>query len=917
MSERSSGDRSPRRAFQLPRARHRLRDDLRAEFDFHITERVEQLMAEGASRDDAEREVARRFGDYEAYLQRAQAFDATAMSQQRRGEFLDTLIRELRRAARALRRDHNFSLIALITLVLGLGATTAIFTVLDAVVLRPLPYHEADRLVSVMHPATVPGSGERSWGLSPGSYFGFRGETRLLDDLGVYRHTGFTVTNDGSAEVVQVAQATASLFTTFRAQPSVGRLFLPADDQPGAAQVTVLSHEFFTRRFGGDRAVVGRNLETSVGSFEIVGVAAPGLSLPMPGPFSSSANLSGFAVDVWLPLQLDPAGPFYNNHPYVGVGRLKPGVSVEAAQREFVALFARITERLPNVYSPGFLRQYNFRIAVAPLRDAVLGPTVPRALWMLFGAVALVLVIAAANVGHLFLLRFEARRREAAVRAALGAQRLQMAAHYLAETLLLCGAAAVAGVAVAAVALRALLAIAPTNIPRLATVTLGARAALVAVAVALALGIALGLVPLLQRGLDLSTLRDGGRGQSSSRRQRTARNALVVGQLALTLVLLATAGLTLRSFDQLRRVEPGFNPNGVLAFELSLPFLRYGTREKALAFHEALQRRIAALPGVTHVGGGPAPLEDFGTGCSVVFREHRPYGVDEQTPCVPTPSALPGYFESLGIAVQGRTPTWRDVESRSQASVVTRALADRLWPGEDPIGKGIASEGPDSPVWYRIVGVIPDLRAEALDQPPTEAVFYAPTGTRAGEPSDALNDATYFVRTGLPDVFSLMTAVRAAVRELDPAVPVENPRALRVVVAHSMARTSFILSLLGVAAGVALLLSTVGVFGVISSMVAQREPEIGIRLALGASPRQVVGMVVLQSVRLAAIGVALGLVGAYAAGGAMRALLYRVEGVDVAVLAAGTVLLVAAALGASWGPAIRAARVHPIEALRT
>lgn len=914
MSPRDPG--APRRAFQLPRAADRLEEELEAEFRFHLEERIDEFVAQGMSREDAEREVQLRFGDREAHLSRAREIDAAALRQERRSDLLRTLGREMRRAARVLRRDRAFTVIAFVTLALGLGATTAIFTVLDAVVLRALPYGDAGQLVSVMHPATVPGSGERVWGLSPGGYFGFREQTRTLSDLGMYASGGFTVTNGGDAELVQAARVTASLLTTLQARPSAGRLLLSDDDMPGGPRVAVLSHEFFQRRFGGDLTMIGRNLETSVGSYEIIGVVEPGLALPVPGPFASAADLSALRVDVWEPLQLNPAGPFYNNHPYVGIGRLRPDIAVADAQREFEALFQRITEELPRVYSPGFLRQYAFRVQVASLRDAVLGPTVPRTLWLLFGAVVLVLLIAAANVGNLFLLRFEARRRESAIRTALGADRAQMAAHFLAETLLLCVAAGAAGIALAVAGLRVLLAIAPTNVPRLAEVTLRGSSVLVAFGVALLLALVLGFVPLLRRGIDIGSLRDGGRGLSPSRGQRRVRHVLVVGQLALTLMLLTGAGLMLRSFDQLRRVEPGFDPAGVLAFRLSLPFARYDTREKAAVFHQELQRRIGALPGVTAVGGGPMPLESFGTGCSVVFREGRPYGVDEQTPCVPTPTALPGYFEALGMTVEGRAPGWQDVTSRSQAVVVTRALADRLWPGEDVIGRGIASNGPDSPIWYRIVGVIPEFRAEALDLAPTEAVFYAATGLQEHVRTDALNDFSYFVRSTTDDPITTLPAIRQIVRELDPQVPLVHPRAMADVVAGSMARTSFILTLLGIAAAVALVLSAVGIYGVISYLVTQRRTEIGIRMALGASVSQVVQLVVLQSGRLAVLGVMLGIAGALAGARLMASLLYEVRTTDAAVLVSGTVLLLTAVLLASWVPAARAARIDPGEAMR-
>lgn len=916
MSRRDDAPNGPRREFSLPRAAQRLDAELDDEFRFHFDERVDEFVAAGMSREEALREVTRRFGDREAYKASARAIDTVTLKQERRAAWTRTLAREAQRAVRVLTRDRGFSLVAFFTLALGLGATISIFTVLDRVVLRALPYRDADRLVSVMHPATVPGSGERHWGLSEGSYFGFRERMRTLEDLGMYSTGGFTVTSGGDAELVQVASVTSTLFTTLQARAALGRLILAEDDAPGGPSRVVLSHEFWQRRFGGNPAVIGQNLETSVGSYEIIGVAEPSLALPMPGPFASSSNLSGFTMDVWVPMQANPAGPFYNSHPYVGVGRLREGVTAEDAQREFTGLFAQIAEALPDVYSPGFLKQYRFGIAVRPLRDAVLGPAVPRALWLLFAAVILVLVIAAANVGNLFLLRFEARRREAAIRSALGAGRGQMAAHYLAETLLLCGAAWVAGVGLAALALQGLLRIAPPNIPRLGEVALGARAVGVGLLFALGLALVLGFVPLLRRGLDLGSLRDGGRGLSPSRRSRVVRHALVVGQLALTLVLLAGAGLMFRSFAKLRAVEPGFDARGVLAFDVSLPFLRYDTREKAAVFHEELQRRLAALPGVQAVGAGPTPLVDFGTGCAVVFREARPYGVDEQTPCVASSTAVPGYFEALGITVEGRTPEWRDVTSRSQAVVITQALAERLWPGESAIDKGLGNNGSNAPAFYRVVGVIPSLRAEALDLPPTEAVFYAATGLTPNQRSGALNDLTVFVRQSGVDPYALVPAIRQTLRELDAQVPLVNPRAMETVLARSMARTSFLLTLLGIASLVALVLSAVGIYGVISYLVAQRRTEIGIRLALGASVGGVVRLIVLQAAQLAAVGVLIGVAAALVGSRVMQSLLYEVQAGDPRVLAGGTLLVLAVVTLASWGPARRAARVDPAEAMR-
>ena len=907
-----------RRAFRLPFTRARIDDELGDEFRFHIEERIAQFMAAGMSRSQAEAEVRRRFGDLEQYRSLTRQIDEDTMRRRGRLEFLDTVRRESRQAARVLVRTPAFSIIAFVTLALGIGAATAIFSVLDAVVLRPLPYPEAGELVSVLHPATVPGSGERKWGLSAGGYFHFRKSTRVLSDLAMYRTNGFTVVGDGDAELVRVGNVTASIFPVLRARAAFGRLISAEDDRPGTALVAVLSHEFWERRFGGDRTALGKMLQTSVGAMEIVGVAQPGLTLPMPGPFASNANLTGFGVDVWIPMQLDPAGPFYNSHGYVGIGRLANGRTTAEAQQEFTQLMRPFPELMPTAYTDAFISDYNFRVEVAPLRQAVLGATVPRTLWMLFGSVLLVLLIASANVANLFLVRMEARRREVAIRTALGAERAHMAAHHLSESLMLCLAAGVAGIAVAWAALHALLSLAPTNIPRLGSVALSGASALFAVALALVIGVLFGTMPLARRRLDIATLREGGRGLTASPRQRLVRAGLVVGQMALALVLLASAGLMLRSFSRLREVHPGLDPRNVIAFEVSLPFTEFKTMDDAGRFHRELQRRIAALPGVRAVGASTSmPFEDYGTSCAVVFRENRPYARGEEPPCVATPRATPGFFEAAGITVQGLTPTWDDVDMRTQAVVITRALADRLWPGEDPIGKGIGSNGWDSKVWYRIIGIVPEVRLEALDLEPTEAVFYAASNLIGpNRQNGSLNDLAYFVRTTGAQLETVTPAIRRILAEMNPRVPFVNPRLMSDVVSHSMARTSFIMIMLGVAAGMALLLSAVGMYGVISYLVAQRRSEIGVRIALGARMQQVARLVVMQSLRLALIGVALGLIGAFLTTKVMSSLLFGVSPTDPVVLIVVSLVLALIAGVASFAPARRAARTDPIEALR-
>jgi len=417
----------------------------------------------------------------------------------------------------------------------------------------------------------------------------------------------------------------------------------------------------------------------------------------------------------------------------------------------------------------------------------------------------------------------------------------------------------------------------------------------------------------------LEALRASGRGLTASRAQRIVRAGLVMSQVALAVVLLAAAGLLIRSVDALKRVQPGLDPSGVLTFEVTLPYDRYTTLESAIAFHHELQEKIAAVPGVVSVGATTAlPLRDYGSGCTVVFREARPYTTNEQTPCVQTQRATPGFFESLSVAVRGRLPSWSDVDSRSQASVITKALADRMWPGEDPIGKGINSNGPTSAAgFYRIVGVIPELRAAGLDRAPTEAIFYAPTGLTTPSQSGNLHDVVYTVKTQVSTPLALLPSIRAAVTSVNPDVPVVRPALMQEVVERSMARTSFIMLLLSIAAGMAMVLSATGLYGVIAYVVAQRKPEIGIRIALGAQVGQIGRWVVGQSLALACAGVVAGLALAWITTRALQSLLYGVSPGDPLVLGVSVVTLIVVALVASLAPARRAARTDPVDAIKT
>jgi putative ABC transport system permease protein len=910
-----------RRVFRLPSSRARMERSVDEELQFHVEGRIREFMAQGMTREEAEAEARRRFGNFDDYARQTRNIDETTMTSSSRMELRETIGREVRHAARVLLRTPAFSLIAFGTLAVGIGATTAIYTVMESVLFRPLPYPEPNELVAVAHPTSAPGSGPRNWGLASVGYFHFREHARSIRDLGAYRTGTLSVADAGRDAIeARLAQVTATLFTTLRARPHLGRLIDANDDRVGGPiGPVVLSYEFWQRQYGGDPNVIGRSIQTALETpLQIVGVAEPGLTLPKPGRFSAATDLSEFGVDLWVSLNLDPAVR-QNNHALAGIARLAPGYTAEAAQRELATMTAQFPQLFPTVYSKRFMESYNFRVGVTPLLDEVLGPTVGKALWTLFGGVALVLLIACANVANLFLVRMEARRRESAIRGALGADGRHMAVHHLAESLMLTVTAGIAGILLARVGVAAILSVAPRSIPRLAGVELHWTAIVFAVVLSVVAGLIFGLMPLVRSRVDVSTLREGSRGLTASGRQRRVRDGLVVAQVALALMLLVGAGLMVRSFMHLRAVKSGLDPTGVLTVSVSLPYRKYETMTQAAAFYHELDRRISALPGVLAVGGSSAlPLRDFGTGCAIVFRENRPYGPGEGTPCVYTTPATPGLFKTLGIHVRGRTPEWSDVESKTQAVVVTEALARRLWPGEDPIGKGLNSNGSSSQWWWRVVGVIPELRAYGLDQPPSEIVFLAASPLyERQERWGMLNDMEIVVKVANGNPLNLFPAVRAIITEMDRTIPIGNPLTMQTVLDRSMARTSFIMLLLGLSAGMALLLSAVGIYGVISYLVAQRRSEIGVRIALGAPVTGVLRLVMGQSVRLALIGVAIGLAGAVAGTRLLRTLLFEVQPNDPLVLAVVPAVLVAIAALASLAPARRAANVDPVEALKS
>jgi predicted permease len=902
-----STGRSWRRVVRVPFSRRVLQNEVDTELQFHLEGRIEELVALGMSREDATAEARRRFGDLDTHRREVRAIDEEMRRMQRRTDLADTLGRELKHALRSLARARSFTAMALVTLALGIGAATAIFTILDAVVLRPLPYPQGDRLVALSSP--VPGiKAAPVWGLARHEMFYFKRTSHTLEDLGIYRTEVGTLTGDDGAhqaERVPVAYVSASLFGVLGIVPERGRL-LNADDNIRAqdtVDVALLSHGIWERRFGSDPAIVGKRIDLE------------GFPVTVAGVLPRTAQLPDQKIDLWLPLDVNPASPARSNHVFSAIGRMRPALSVEDTQRELTALTAQFSSVFPNVYTSRMMKVIGFTTRVKSLRDDVVGPLVTKALWILFGAVTVVLLIAAANVANLFLVRLESRRLEAAVRSAIGASRGDLAWHYLAESLALAAGAALGALAIAWAGLRLLILFAPSDLPRLDEVHLGWTSGAFTLASALAAGIVLGLLPSLRSHIDLTTLREGGRGATSSRRRLAARNVLVVSQMALALVLLAAAGLLVRSLQNLRGVHPGFDPTNVTTMSLALPNGRYRTPQLASNFFEQLSSRVRSLPGVVSVGfGGALPLESSELCTGAVIDVPGPSG--ERGDCVQMMQVTPGYFETLRIPLRGHAPDWAENDLGRASAVVSGAFAERFWPNQDAIGRGVRCCN-GVPPFYRIAGVTGPVRTHGLDRSPGQVVYF-PMIPYAKNPG--IEGLPIFmrmvVRTSTSQLGAIVPAIRRVVAEIDPQVPVTDVAPMEQILAKSLARRSFTMMLLATAAALALTLSAVGIYGVISYVVAQRRGEIGIRVALGARTGQVRGLVVRQSLALAAVGVGIGLAGALVTTRVLGALLFGVSPTDPLVLAGATMLLVILAALASYFPAQRASRVDPVEALR-
>jgi putative ABC transport system permease protein len=816
----------------------------------------------------------------------------------------DTFLQDLRYAIRSLLQRPGFTLVATLTLALGIGANSAIFSVLHGVLLRPLPYADP---AAIVLPHTRWSANPRGPFSLP-EYFDLREQTRALDRVGAYSNGTLTLTGAGEAERLRAGYVTADALPVLGVAPVLGRGFTAEEDAPGRPAVVVLGDGLWRRRFGGDPAIVGRTLTLDDIPTTVIGIMPPGFQLP--------SHYAVPGMELWTLLQLDPATnrSERGGHWLEVVGRLHPGLTVEAADREVAALVAGMVRQYPYEY-----RQDFGGFAVPAMEESV--GRIRPVLVLLMGAVGLLLLIACANVASLLLARAEARQREIAVRAALGARSGRLVRQLLTESLVLAAVGGGAGVLLASWLVHALVAAAPPTLPRLESIGLDGWSVAFAAVLSLGTGLLFGLAPALHAaGPNLFLmLTDGGRAGTAGRQRQRLRRGLVVAQIGLALVLLVGAGLLIQSFARLRGVDPGFVPNGLLTARLELSPVRYPRNDQIRAFYEELVRRLEQVPGVAAVATVKAlPMTQLELGDWSFVEEGR-----HSLPPRPADWVLanwqavsPGYFETMRIPMlQGRDVAAADRVGAPGVAIVNRTLARRAWPGGDALGKRILlGGGASDSVWRTVIGVAGDVRHRGLDVEPQPEIYLPHAQFPAGT-GTALRTLRLVLRSER-DPVALTSAVRAAVASLDPDLPLAEVQTMEEAMGSWAAERRLTMLLVAGFAVVAIVLGGVGIYGVMAHMVAQRTREIGIRIAVGAVPREILALVLRQGAWLAGLGIAAGTLAGLGAARLLSGLLYGIAPTDLPTFLATAVLLAAVAAAASLLPAVRATRIDPIEALR-
>jgi putative ABC transport system permease protein len=823
--------------------------------------------------------------------------------------WFDHLARDVRHALRLLLRSPGFSATTILSLALAIGANASIFAVVQRVVLNPLPYPESDRIVRLDH--WVPRFNGVLNIMPLGVYYTYVDRARSFDALAAYRVAAVTLTGDREPEQLLAARVTPSLGAVLKVPPANGRWFTEEEGQPGAAAVAVLSHGLWVRRYGASPDVVGRSLTLSEVPTTVIGVMPADFAFPDPH------------IEVWMPDQITRASGF-GTFTHIGVARMRAGVTVDDVQAD---LNRAIPEIAPNYSSSSLARglaENHFRSVALTLKEATIG-NVARPLWILFASASLVLLVACANVANLFVVRSDARQREVAVRRALGASHGIIVRHFLAESTLIAGAGGVLGLVLAVLGIRLLIAMGPTNLPRLHEIRLDGIVVAFIVALSVAAAAAFAAIPLARRTPIVGALHESARGNSGGRDGNRLRRLLMAGQVALVLVLLVATGLMVRSLLKLRAIDVGFNPDSAFTFQLVLPARQYPTRDTAVAAHRRILDRLAELPGVKAVSACTnVPLTGDAFGNTIIIER------SDRTPSLFTvhfAGVADGYIETTGIRLlKGRTLDRIEVDRGEPNVLINQAFAKLAFPNADPIGQRVASGRAPSVgplIWLTIVGVIADTPTVALAEAKQEPRLYMPMAIAGGPdiPRSAgvgpdVSAMYYAVRTSSQSA-SVLPAVAKAVAAIDPKLAIANSSTFDELIDRAAAQMKFTVVLLAIAASATLFLGVMGIYGVMAYSVRQRRREIGVRLALGQTPAGVVRMIVWQGGLVTCMGLVVGVLSALAGGRFMSALLYDVSPHEPTIIVGAALTLLAIALAACWTAAVQAEGVDPVDALKS
>jgi predicted permease len=811
----------------------------------------------------------------------------------------------VKHAFRRLVSSPVFSLTALVTLGVAVGANALIFSVVNAVLLKPLPFANPDELVGVWHFA--PGIMAGDLNQSPATYLTYR-DANVFNEMGMWRGEAASVTGHGEPERVDTLRVTQGTLDLLGIRPALGRIFTPEDDAHGTPPTVILSHDYWLRVFAGNRSALQQSLVIDGTPTQVIGVLPAGFRFLNERPA------------LVLPFQLNRAELFVGNFSYLGVARLKPGTTIQQASADIARLIPGIPDHFPM--PPGFSRQMYDEVKLAPnvrplVRDVV--GNIGNILWVLLGAVGIVLLVACANIANLFLVRAEGRQQELAIRSALGASRGQLIGELLVEAFTLSAAAGLLGLALAYGGIRLLLALNPAQLPRLDEIAVEPIVVVFVLAVSFGAALLFGLIPITKyANPQATTLKEGGRGSSDGRERHRARHTLVVAQVALALVLLVASGLMIRTFLAMRTVQPGFTaPEDIFTMRIAIPDTVVKDHLQAAGTHEQILRRIEAISGVTSVALASSMPMDGNTSHDPIWLEDKPAAEGQMPPLRRYKWVGPKFFDTIGTTlVAGRDFTWDDLHNPQPIVIVSESLAREYW-GSAAAALGHRIRNTPKNPWREVVGVVADVYDDGVTKAAVPTVYW-PTVMKDFWDQEVFVQRwlSYAVRTPRVRTAGFIKDVQQAVWSVNPNLPLARPRTLAAIYDESMAETSFALVIIGIAASVTLLLGLVGLYGVIAYIVAQRRREVGIRMALGAAGGDVQRMFVRRGLQLVGIGLAVGVGAAVAATRFLSALLFGVTAFDPVTYAAVVLALLGVALLATWLPARQASLVDPAIALR-